>query len=245
MRILLMHHTSPHWEAGARPGPELVARVGALMGEMAGAGILRGGEGLRASSLGARLRAEGGRVTVTPGPFTGGNELPASFAILRVRSLDEATRWASRFAAVVGDAELDLRPLTEAWDLGLAPAPPGPERRFMLLRKADAASEAEQAPPPEQVSALSRLLGEMRRAGVLLVSVGLAPSARGARYRFQGSGHTAVDGPFAESKELLGGYVILELPSLAEARPWALRYGEVVGCPSLELRPLAEEPGEE
>lgn len=242
MRVLLMHHTSPHWEAGAPPGPALVGRVGKLLGEMAEAGVLRGAEGLRATALGARLRVAGGGCTVAPGPFPGVNELPAGFAILRVRSLDEAVAWASRFAALWGDVEIDVRPLTEPWDLGMEPPPPEPAaRRFMALRKADAASEAGIPPAPEQSRALRRLLGEARRAGLLLVSEGLLPSSRGVRYRFEGRGHTVTDGPFAESKELLGGYVILEVPSLAEARAWAPRYAAAVGCPSLDLRPMVEE----
>ncbi|MBI5068102.1 MAG: hypothetical protein HZB56_07665 [Deltaproteobacteria bacterium] len=81
------------------------------------------------------------------------------------------------------------------------------------------------------------------------------PARRGARRSGPASTATGPQPPqprpkprpeprFAESKELLGGYVVLELPSLAEARPWALRYGAVVGCPSLDLRPLAEDPPE-
>src|SRR6185503_15703750 len=98
MRFIIMHKTSPHWEAGAIPSPELIARVGALLGDLAVAGALVGGEGLRASSEGVRLTFSGGTHTIVKGPFQGANELPAGFSILRARSLDEAIDWATRQA---------------------------------------------------------------------------------------------------------------------------------------------------
>jgi hypothetical protein len=94
MRFVIMHKTNPDWEAGAIPSPELISRVGALVGELAQSNVLLGAEGLRASSHGVRLKFSGGTRTITPGPFEGGNELPAGFSILRVRSLDEAIEWA-------------------------------------------------------------------------------------------------------------------------------------------------------
>lgn len=241
MRFIIMHRTTPQWEAGCTPGPELIARVGKMIGEMVAAGVLRGAEGLRASSQGVRLRFEGGRRTVTPGPFPGSNELPAGFAILRVESIEDAIGWASRLAGVLGDVEIDVRPVTEPWDLGLSPRPAGlTTRRYMAMHKATAASEAGVQPTPERRAEMGRLLEEMARAGVLLAAEGLEPSSRGLRFRFAGGKHTAVDGPFAESKELVAGYAIVEAQSLPEAAPWAARYGAAVGCPELDLRPLAE-----
>ncbi len=90
-----------------------------------------------------RLKFAGGKRTVIPGPFAGGNELVAGFAVLRVRSLDEAVDWASRYAAVVGDAEVDIRPATEPWDIGLGKKPGGSTtRRYIAMHKADAKTEA-------------------------------------------------------------------------------------------------------
>lgn len=241
MRFMIMHRTTPHWEAGATPGPELVARVGKMIGAMAEAGVLLAAEGLRASSQGVRLRFSAGLRTVTKGPFVGSNELPAGFAILRVESIEEAVAWASRLAAVTGDVEIDIRPVTEAWDLGLAPKPEGlTTRRYMAMHKAESAFEAGVPLTPEQTAEMGRLIDEMTRAGVLLTSERLQPSSKGVRFRFSGGRHTAVDGPFTESKELVAGYVIIRAPSLEEAAPWAPRYGAAVGCPELDLRPLAE-----
>lgn len=221
MRWLIMHRTTPAWEAGARPGPELVARVGALLSEMQAADVLRAGEGLRSSAQGVRLRFAGGARAVLAGPFRPENELPAGFVILRAASIDEAAEWATRLGRALGGdgVEVDVRPVTEPWDLGFAPAPEGlTSRRYMALHKATAAMESGQAAPPTRSAAVRGVLDEMRAAGVLLASEALQPSARGQRLRFGRGGVTVVDGPFAESKELMGGYVIVDVPSLAEAR---------------------------
>lgn len=77
-------------DRGAIPGAQEIARVGTLLGDLAKAGVLLGAEGLRATSEGVRLRFSGGTRTVTNGPFDCGNELPAGFSNVRVRSLEEA-----------------------------------------------------------------------------------------------------------------------------------------------------------
>jgi PhnB protein len=78
MRFMLMHKTNASNEAGLRPPEELIAGVDRTIREMQETGIFRDGAGLRASSLGARLELHGAARTVTPGPFTGKNELPAN-----------------------------------------------------------------------------------------------------------------------------------------------------------------------
>jgi hypothetical protein len=201
--------------------------VGKLLGEMAEAKVLLGAEGLRASSLGARLRRSGGSTTVTKGPFERGNELPAGFSIVSAASLDEAVAWASRQAEALGDVEIDVRPVTEPWDIGMAPRPESvTARRYMALRKATAASEAGvQATPmgghPETVT--------------------LKPSRRGRRYKNTRDGIRVSDGPFTESKELIAGYVMLRADSLDDAGRWALRYALTVEAEEADLRELEDE----
>src|SRR6476620_3627027 len=112
---MLMHKPNAHWEGGAVPTPELVSRVGALIAELSRARILAGAEGLRASSRGVRVTFEGGVATVQKGPLLGDNELPDLFSIVRTGSVDEAVEWAERQAAELGDGEVDIRPVTEAW----------------------------------------------------------------------------------------------------------------------------------
>src|SRR5262245_1761796 len=204
MRFIIMHKTSAHWESGATPGAELIARVGALIGEMARQKLFVAGEGLRASSEGVRLRLSGGVRTVTEGPFTGDNELPAGFSIVRTASLDEAIDWAARQAGILGDVEMDIRPVTEPWDIGVRPMPADVSaRRWMVLRKATPATEAGESPSPAQRAALARLADETARAGVHLVAETMRPSVRGRRYKNSREGARVIDGPFTESKELI------------------------------------------
>ena len=242
MRFMIIHKTNAHWEAGAVPGPELIARVGALMGELAKARVLLGGEGLRASSQGVRLERSGGAHTLAKGPFEGENELPAGFSILRAGSLDEAVEWASRQAEVLGDAEIDVRPLTEPWDIGLAPAPADPARRYMALRKATPATEAGVPLSPEQQAKMRRLIDESTRTGVHVATETLRPSRRGRRYRNARDGVQVIDGPFTESKELIAGYVMVSAPSLEDAAAWAPRYLDVVEAEEVDLREVEDAP---
>lgn len=238
MRFIVMHKTNAQWEAGETPSAELIARVGALIGELVKANALRAGEGLRASSLGVRLKFSGGACESVAGPFEGDNELPSGFDILSVESLDEAVDWASRLATASGDAEVDVRPVTEPWDLGMMPKPDGLTKvRYMALRKATAATEAG-APP---AAARSRILEEAKRDGVLLVSETLKPSRRGRRYKNSGEGVRVIDGPFTESKELIAGYVIVEVATLEDADRWARRYLETVDAQEVDLRELEDE----
>ena len=239
MRFIIMHKTNAHWEAGAIPSSELIARVGTLLGDLAKAGVLLGGEGLRASSEGVRLRFSGGTRTVINGPFDRGDELPAGFSIVRVRSLEEAIEWASRQATVLGDVEIDIRPVTDPWDIGMAPKPANlTTRRYMVLRKATAATEAGVAPSSGQRAALSQLIEETTRTSVHLVTESMRPSAKGRRYKNSRHGITVSDGPFSESKELIGGYVVVQVESLEDADRWARRYLDTVEADEVDLREL-------
>lgn len=241
MRFILMHKTNAHWESGAIPSPELIARVGALIGELAKARVLLGAEGLRASSHGARLQFSGGKRTLTRGPFQGKRELPAGFSILSASSLDVAIEWASRQAAVLGDVEIDVRPVTEPWDIGMTPKPANlTAQRYMALRKATAASESDAPLSPKQEDEMSRLIDETTRGGVHLASEALRPSARGRRYKNSRDGLSFVDGPFTESKEMIAGYVMILAASLEEAGRWATRYIEAVEADEVDVRELAD-----
>jgi hypothetical protein len=104
-------------------------------------------------------------------------------------------------------------------------------------------------PSPELMAAIGRLSQEMAEAGVLLESVGLAPSARGARIRLSGGQLTVIDGPFTESKELVGGVAVLKAASKAEALELGRRFMQVhadVLGPSfvaeLEIREIFDPP---
>jgi len=240
MKFMMLHKTDAYYENGGLPSKELIAGVGGMVGEMVRSGKLLAADGLRSSAEGVRLKFSGGKRTIIKGPLEGENEVIAGFAVMRVRSLDEAVEWASRFAAVVGDAVLDIRPATEPWDIGLGKKPEGlATRRYIAMKKADAASEAGAPPTPQELERMGALIAEMKAAGVLLSTGSLEPSSRAARLRSFGGKQTVVDGPFAESKELVGGFVILELDSRADAIAWAKRYAVVLGEVELDVLPVA------
>ena len=184
MRFVIMHKTNAHWESGAIPSPELIARVGSLLGELAKAGVLLGAEGLRASSEGVRLKFRAGTRRVIDGPFAGENELAAGFSIVRAQSLGDAIDWATRQADALADEEIDIRPVTEPWDIGMAARPAGlSTRRYMVLRKATASTEAGTAPSSRQRAEFAHLVEETTRSGMHLVTETMRPSRRGRRYQ--------------------------------------------------------------
>ena len=114
--FLIMHKSNEENEAGVPPSKELIEGMGRLMEESSRAGVLLAAEGVHPSSRGARLSFSGGRRTVTDGPFAEAKELIAGFAIVQVESKDEAIEWATRFAEVHGDVEIEVRQVIEISD---------------------------------------------------------------------------------------------------------------------------------
>lgn len=112
--------------------------------------------------------------------------------------------------------------------------------RFMVLVKADADTEAGVLPSAELLEAMSRYNEELVKAGVLLAGDGLRPSSDGARVRFEGGRTTVLDGPFAETKELVAGYWIWQTASKEEAIEW-LKRAPFDGGAEIELRRIAED----
>jgi len=95
--------------------------------------------------------------------------------------------------------------------------------RFMLIVKANKDSEAGVMPSEELISAMTKYNEELVKAGVLLDASGLQPSSKGARVKFSKGKVTVVDGPFAETKELIAGYWVIQVKSREEALEWARR----------------------
>jgi hypothetical protein len=113
--------------------------------------------------------------------------------------------------------------------------------RFMAIVKATKDSEAGVMPSEELLAAMAKFNEEMVKAGVMLEGNGLQPSSKGARVRFSGDRRTVIDGPFAETKELIAGYWILQVKSKQEAIDWIKR------CPNphpgeseIEIRQIFE-----
>jgi hypothetical protein len=121
--------------------------------------------------------------------------------------------------------------------------------RFMIIRRADEETEAGAMPSQELLEAMVAYNEELVKAGVMLAGEGLHPSARGARISFSGGTPTVTDGPFAETKELIAGFTLIEVRSREEALEWVKRWPseDGGGHVQLELRQVfeAEDFGEE
>ena len=241
MRFMVMHKNDPHTEAGELPPPALMAEMGAFIMEHAQAGRFLSGEGLGGSRTRTRVTFRDGACTVTHGPYQGEHELPAATLLLKVASRDAAIGWAERYGKILGDCELELGPVNEPWDLGMMPRPEDPPLRILMIEKADRASEAGQARSPKQKAELTRLRTEMTKAGVLATAEQLQPSAKAKRLVFTNHALRVIDGPFSESKELIGGFSILRLADMDEAVALCMRYATILGGTlEIDVRPLVE-----
>ncbi len=113
--------------------------------------------------------------------------------------------------------------------------------RFMVMVKATEESEAGVMPSEELLAAMGRYNEELVKAGVLLAADGLHPSSKGARVRFNGDRRTVLDGPFAETKELVAGFWIIQVKSLDEAVEWVRRCPNPMdGESEIEIRRIFE-----
>ena len=239
MLFMVMHKLTEDIEEG-RPSTKIVAEMGKFIGDAIAQGKFLNGAGLKRSAERVRLRWKAGQLQLTRGP-KGENELLAGFMHLKVKSMDEAIAWAKRIAEAEGggDVELDVGPVVERWDLGLEPKPTGEvPLQVLVLRKADAASEGGVRPSAAAASRMQALKSEMEKAGVLLVAEGLKPSATGARVRTLAGKPAWTDGPFAESKEMISGFSIIKVDSLAEAKSWTERYADILGDIEVDVREL-------
>jgi len=123
MRFMTMIKADQNYEAGAPPDPRLMKAIGKLTEEMMKAGVVLATEGLHPSSKGARIRASGGKLTVTDGPFSEAKELVGGFAILQVKSKGEAIEMGKRFMQLHQNAlgptwegQLEIRQLFDPSD---------------------------------------------------------------------------------------------------------------------------------
>jgi len=120
--------------------------------------------------------------------------------------------------------------------------------RFMVIVKATKNSEAGVLPSEELLTAMGKYNEELAKAGILLAGEGLQPSSKGARVRFSGPKRTVVDGPFAETKELIAGFWMWKVKSKEEAIEWVRRCpNPMPGDSEIEIRQVfeAEDFGEQ
>jgi hypothetical protein len=228
MRFLIMHKNDPKSEAGIPPPMELVHEMGAFIGGYAKSGQLIDGAGLAGSKTRTRVSCHDGQCATQPGPYRGERELPAAMHLLKVATRDEALGWAERYGKALGDAELEVGKVNEPWDIGLMPAPANPPLQVLLIEKADAATEAG-GRSAKQKAAIAQVQADMRKAGVLVRWTRLQSSAKAKRLVFTDNKLRVLDGPFAESKELIGGFAVMDLSSTEEAIDVCRRYAKILG----------------
>jgi len=113
--------------------------------------------------------------------------------------------------------------------------------RFMILVKADKNSEAGALPDERLLTEMTKFNEELVKAGVMLAGEGLHPSSKGARVRFSGANRTVIDGPFAETKELVAGFWLWKVKSKEEAIEWVKRCpNPMPGESEIEIRQIFE-----
>ncbi|MCU1226060.1 MAG: PhnB protein [Edaphobacter sp.] len=113
--------------------------------------------------------------------------------------------------------------------------------RFMILIKADKNTEAGALPDEKLLTEMGKFNEELVKAGIMLAGEGLHPSSKGARVRFSGTRRTVVDGPFAETKELIAGFWLWQVKSKEEAIEWVKRCpNPLAGESEIEIRQVFE-----
>lgn len=238
MRFMMMHKNDPKSEAGLPPDKELVQKMGAFIGEHMKAGRFLDGAGLRGSPFRTRLTFRDGRATMKHGPYRGEHELPAAMLLLEVRTKEEALGWAERYGKILVDGELEVGKVTEPWDIGVAPEPPNAPLHFLLIEKESGERST------KQKADLTRLRTEMTKAGVLQRAYALEPSTKAKRLTFRNNDLSVVDGPFAESKELVGGLSVMELPGFDDVIALCRPYAEILGGNlEIDIRLVAADEG--
>lgn len=263
MRFMMLVKATKDCEAEVLPDEKSQSEMGTYNKQLVKAGAMLAIERLQASSKGACVRYSKGKITVTDGPFAETKEQVGGFWLIQAKSKDEAVDWAKRVPFQEG--EVEVRPLFELPDFPVDPTekPDGwrdkeeefratpPVRksgtiRFIGLLKADKDTEAGVLPDEKFLAAMGAFIEEGVKSGVFISGEGLQPTSKGFRVRYSGSQRTVIDGPFAETKELIAGYAIIQVKSREDAIEWTKRfvqvdapgrYGSESDC---EIRPIFE-----
>lgn len=263
MRFMMLIKSDEQSEAGVMPDEKLVSEMVKYNEDLVKAGALLAAEGLHPTSKGARIKFSGGKPTVTTRPFARAGEAIAGYWIIQVKSKQEAIDWARRIPFEAGETpansdgvgEVEVRQIFELEDFPVSaeesgwrekeaefregsaqsPAVDPKLKRFVIFRKADKDTEANVAASEELLAAMGAYNEEGINAGVFLAGEGLQPSSKGARVRYSRGKRTVIDGPFADSKELIAGFTMLQAPSKEEALAWSKRWPALDGGGEVEL----------
>jgi hypothetical protein len=227
MRFMVMHKVDAKMEAGDRPDDGIIERMGKLVGRSIKAGVFLDGAGLHRSATRARVTFGSGKPTVTRGPFTGANELVETMVLVSTTGIEHAIELATQLGSAAGQRDTEVGPVVEGWDLHGGTRPKNAPHRFLLLLKGD---EGAQAP------AVRALIDQWKREGLAQSDTTLAPSKTAVRSNVIDSKRRWMDGPFAESKELVAGFSVIDVATLDDARRWADEYADILGDNEVDIR---------
>lgn len=246
-------------EAGEMPSAEHLRAMNAFNEEMLAAGVMLDGNGLLPSSHSFKLVNDGTQVRVIDGPFAETKELVAGYWLIQAKSLEEAIAWIKRAPMDFDGrtAEVEIRPLFELTDFPVSEEESGwreneeqlradwasdnagsassagaadPDKLVYLgIVHANADSEAGVMPTEAELAKMGALVEEAANNGILLGGEGLRPSREGVRITFRGGDRAVTDGPFAETKELVGGFSLMQFADAQQAREFTIRFSEASG----------------
>ena len=243
MQYLLLIHDEEE-KLGRMPSEEVrgvIAEYRALTETLKESGVYVGSNRLSSVARAATVRVRDGETVVTDGPFAETKEQLGGYYLIDVETLDEALEWAARIpSARIGSIE--VRPLYG--DAATAEST-GDAAQYTLLFYSD--EQVTSARPEEErktvVAAYGALAEQLRERGEYVAGAPLKPVATATTVRVRDGETVVTDGPFAETKEQLGGFFLIESPSFEQAKEWAAkvpaaRYG------SVEVRPIMPVPAE-
>lgn len=263
MRFMVLVKANKASEAGEMPSPEMLTEMNKFNEEIIKAGVMLDGNGLLPSSTGFRVTNTDGNIAITDGPFAESKELVAGYWIIQSRDLEEAIEWIKKapFDVSGHDGQVEIRPVYELddfpvndnesgwredeeklraeWESGGGPAIDPAKKLWLGCFLADENSEAAVMPTEQQLTDMNALMAEAAEAGLILGGEGLKPSSEGARIYFANGDREVVDGPFAETKELVAGFATLQFDSDEQAREWAVKAIKAHGNGRCELRRIA------
>jgi len=187
------------------------------------------------------------RVTFSAGkptaiePMPPGKDAVATFTVIDVASKQDAIEWVKRLPHRNGDAEIEVREGgcpggVPSVNLSNVARAAGDATRFVVMLKADPQTETGRVAEETRLRAMVKHNEASIKAGVMLAGEGLQPSSRGARVKFSGGKAIVIDGPFAEAKELVAGFWLIQATSKEEALEWVKSYPFPFGDAEVELR---------
>jgi hypothetical protein len=259
MRFMLLLKGDQKAESFEPPNPELITAMEAFNTALKDAGAWVDADGLQPSSAGFRLANSGGEITIDDGPFTDLAEVLYGYWLISVPDRDAAVEWARKvpFESVDSPSHtgsVEIRRIMELDDIPVSgeetgwredevemrqqevPVRDPSKQRWLMMFMADARSEAGELPEEKVFAEMGALIGGLVADGVWIGGEGLTPSRDGARVVYDNGIRSVLDGPFAETKELVAGYGIVQVGSRAEVEEIASRGARVNGEGHSEVR---------